>query len=471
MLSPLKVMSRLNLFACVLFVLVLAGTLQANAHSYPEYDTWEPAQLIKDFKAAQKNHDMFIPDAKLNAQQLAKKYGYEWTTHEVTTEDEYILTIVRMKSKTHCPNRKPVILAHGLVDSSDTWQFDLPHQSLSYIMADACYDVFMTNDRGNTYSTKHKRFSNTDPRYWAFSWDESARYEIPAVVEFVLKETHAKSIRAYIGHSQGTSQGFALFSYYKPELVMKIDKFYALAPVMLTTHADIPFLRQIANAADTPMGTFALTKVLGKFLNPLLPRSSLDNKATEVLCGLPGAHGACVNVVAGVLGAVGGSHFNRTRVLMYMTKYPSGTSIQNIEHFAQSTEFKGQPGQFAQYDFLHSRVNQKKYGRPSPHKYNMTNLRIPTMLFSGGIDKLADPKDVSSLVKALEPCVNSKTCDIEHIYLPTYGHADFIWGTAAHKDIYSKIIEDLKHVKPAYERKNLAPVYGTSHGEGAYYIH
>jgi len=43
-------------------------------------------------------------------------------------------------------------------------------QLAAYIMADAGYDVWLSNMRGNIYSNKHQTFdSEKDPEYWKFS--------------------------------------------------------------------------------------------------------------------------------------------------------------------------------------------------------------------------------------------------------------------------------------------------------------
>lgn len=52
---------------------------------------------------------------------MIEHYGYEAETHEVTTEDGYILTVFRCNSKKSTSNRrKVVVIQHGLLDSNDT---------------------------------------------------------------------------------------------------------------------------------------------------------------------------------------------------------------------------------------------------------------------------------------------------------------------------------------------------------------
>jgi lysosomal acid lipase/cholesteryl ester hydrolase len=161
------------------------------------------------------------PDVGLNMTTIVEKRGYKISSHSVVTEDGYILGIFNIPigkqrdTKQKQPQRTaanketvepapstwkedkgddvdreqypPVILQHGLLDSSYTWVNNFENQSLAFILADAGFDVWCTNSRGNTYSRKHVRF---DPdadsaAFWNFTWDDMARYDIPAVIEYV----------------------------------------------------------------------------------------------------------------------------------------------------------------------------------------------------------------------------------------------------------------------------------------------
>ena len=59
-------------------------------------------------------------------------------------------------------------------------------------------DPIIGNNRGNRYSNKHISLSPTDGEYWNFSIDELARYEVPAMINYVLSETGHQQLR-YIG--------------------------------------------------------------------------------------------------------------------------------------------------------------------------------------------------------------------------------------------------------------------------------
>lgn len=83
----------------------------------------------------------------------------------------------------------------------------------AYIFADAGYDVWLPNARGNFYSRKHK---TKDPDlsssgFWDFAWYEIGIYDLPAVIDYVLQETLSPKVYC-IGHSQGTTELIALLA-------------------------------------------------------------------------------------------------------------------------------------------------------------------------------------------------------------------------------------------------------------------
>nr|CAD7603633.1 unnamed protein product [Timema genevievae] len=111
-------------------ILIVALTLCSVTSSWG----WREGSVVSEELFAAAN-----PDTYLTAPELIAKKGYPAETHTVTTEDGYILTLHR-----------------------------IPYGKSAFILADAGYDVWLGNTRGNTYSKKHVSLKSTDKAYWAF---------------------------------------------------------------------------------------------------------------------------------------------------------------------------------------------------------------------------------------------------------------------------------------------------------------
>jgi lysosomal acid lipase/cholesteryl ester hydrolase len=104
-------------------------------------------------------------------------------------------------------NKKPkaaVLLVHGLIDSSDTWIMNGRNNSVAFILADAGYDVWLANCRGNKYSMNHTYLDpSKDFLYWDNTHNFIARFDIPAFIEYAKKESMVPKV-SYIAHSIAT---------------------------------------------------------------------------------------------------------------------------------------------------------------------------------------------------------------------------------------------------------------------------
>ena len=97
------------------------------------------------------------------------------------------------------------IYQHGFLDCCANI-VSSEERSLGLKLVNEGYDLWINNSRGNRYSRDHKLFDVDDdiPRFFDFSFDEMAEFDLPALFDYVLEQTGQQKL-TFIGHSQGTS--------------------------------------------------------------------------------------------------------------------------------------------------------------------------------------------------------------------------------------------------------------------------
>ncbi|GMT22217.1 hypothetical protein PFISCL1PPCAC_13514, partial [Pristionchus fissidentatus] len=164
--------------------------------------------------------------------ELIQRWGYPAERHEVTTQDGYILDFFRIpqgRNGTRAGSRPAILLMHGLLASSTQWIWNLPDQSAAYIYADAGLDVFLANVRGTTYGRRHRTLDPDQQEFWNFSFDEMARYDLPAIIDRALAISGQDQLY-YMGHSQGTLIASLMLAD-RPRYNGKVKSIFMLSPV------------------------------------------------------------------------------------------------------------------------------------------------------------------------------------------------------------------------------------------------
>ena len=171
-----------------------------------------------------KVHRFEDPVKKLN--RVASEEGFNLEAFEVKTLDGYFLTLHRVTRENMTQNAPAIYIQHGLMLSSANF---LVPGGLGFFLAKMGFDVYLGNFRGNIFSQTHENLTRKDAKFWHFSIDDLARFDVPAMINFVLEKSGREQIY-YIGHSMGTTSFLAMISHY-PEMNKKIKEAILLAPV------------------------------------------------------------------------------------------------------------------------------------------------------------------------------------------------------------------------------------------------
>lgn len=182
--------------------------------------------------------------------EICEFHGYGATEHVVSTPDGYMLGIHRIPPPATAKYQGLVYLHHGLLMNSEIWVANaVASNSIALKLADAGYEVWLGNNRGNKYSKKHVRKSPSSREFWNFCLDEFAMYDIPSIVDYILRYTERESL-TYIGFSQGSAQALAALSIH-PELNRKIKLFIALGPAMAPPKVGPRILHSLITASPS----------------------------------------------------------------------------------------------------------------------------------------------------------------------------------------------------------------------------
>ncbi|KAM3955811.1 lipase 3-like [Aphomia sociella] len=368
-------------------------------------------------------------DSLLNFIELTNVYGYKSEEHIVTTKDGYLLKVFRIVRSRNCKGRKrspPVILMHGLLLSSDSWLDAGPSAGLAYLIADACYDLWVANCRGNFYSRSHLQLDpNKHSQFWKFSFDEIGFYDVPATVDYVLKHTGEGKVN-YIGFSQGTST-FLIMCSERPEYCGKVNVLIAIAPASRQTHTRSVLFRLLTNSI------LNLEGVLSKYgVHEIFSRGSIEQEFLAFFCHLNSLSENLCTTGQSMLDSFHPKSVTHQTAQSLFGHFPAGTSVHNMAKYGQimtSENFE---------KFNYGVDNLRVYGSEYPPLYNLSAVTIPVVLIYGKNDGLVDTKDVEWLMAKLPNVVESFL-----VKDPDWNHFDVVYSRYTRVLIFPKVHEYL----------------------------
>ncbi|KAL9925373.1 lipase 3-like [Glossina fuscipes] len=367
-----------------------------------------------------------LEDASLITPKLIRKYGYPSETHTVFTKDGYILEMHRIPKK----GAQPVLLMHGILDTSATWVLMGPKSGLGYVLSDLGYDVWMGNARGNRYSKNHTSLNSDYVEFWDFTFHEMGKYDLPANIDYILANTGYDQLH-YIGHSQGTAVFWVLCSE-QPQYTQKILSMHALAPIAYIADMKSPLFRTLVLFLDFFTAASRMLRITEFMPNTkfLVDHSQLvchDNAMTQEVCS---------NILFLVAG-YNSEQLNKTMLPVMLSHTPSGASIKQLEHFGQLMK----SGHFRKFDRGYLR-NQLEYNRMTPPDYDLSKVKVPVALYYSMNDMLVSTTGVDRLARELPQVIDKYLVPMEQ-----FNHLDFLWAIDVKTLVYNRLIRNLRRVE------------------------
>ncbi|XP_060097267.1 lipase member M-like [Heteronotia binoei] len=366
------------------------------------------------------------PEAFMNISEIIQYEHYPNEEYEVLTDDGYYLTVNRIPyGRENSDNKGPkpaVLVLPGILTSTATWVLNTPNNSLGFVLADAGFDVWLANNRGSRWCKKHLRLSMDQEEFWDFSFHEMGMNDLPAIINFILAKTGQQQI-FYIGYSQSATIALIAFSA-MPQLAQKIKILFALGPVYLLQNNKSPF----GKFAYTPAGL--MKTVLGKKQYCILPNNGLREFAVK-LCNKGFWDKICSKVLF-MAGGIGQNNVNTSRMDVYAAHLPGCTSLKNMIHWSQVIQSESLK------PFDYDSKNVDKYNQTIPPSYKVKDMKVPTVVWSGGKDIMASPKDIEVLLSVLGNVIYYRQ-------VPHWMHYDFVFGLDARQQVYDDLVKMIKH--------------------------
>ncbi|NXI06141.1 LIPM Lipase, partial [Pachycephala philippinensis] len=348
-------------------------------------------------------------------------HGYLSEEYEVMTEDGYFLSLNRIPCGRGDPgcsgSRPPVLIAHGFSQDGGDWVDNFPDNSLAFILADAGYDVWIGNNRGNSWSRRHLNLSLDSEQFWDFSFHEMAMYDLPAMVDFILMQNEREWL-FYVGHAQGSALGFIAFSSL-PHLAKKIRLFLALAPLHTLHHVRGPVLR------STFLPDVVLKEMFGTRELVLVGRKEKLLLVERCSRRLPAE--LCATDIF-FIGGFDRKNLNISRLDVYLSHFPDYTSVKNLLHWGQTAK----TGMFKQFDY--GPRNREKYSQPRPPVYRIEAMEVPVAVWSGGHDWVAPIEETRHVLARLSNVIYQE-------HFPDWNHFDHHWGMDAPQRVYRVMVD------------------------------
>lgn len=301
-----------------------------------------------------------------------------------------------------------MILCHGLGANHYNLDWDPPY-GLAQALAARGRDVWVISLRGHHESDRPSFFNDLR---WGFSFDDYLRFDVPAVIEYVLEATGTQKVQ-WVGHSMGGILAYALGG---SELERRLAG-GVVAIASPSTYSNQPYLRRLAKlgvllAGSTRIRQGILTQMIAPFTGFFEPPFS---------------------------------------ELVVANRSMEGKVVRRLQAWAFEDISAGVIRQFA--DWVENDAF-RSLDRKVDYREAMAAFQAPVLLVAGSKDKMAPPACVEEASRVLAS--DDKTLVFlgkAHGSAVDYGHGDLLLGKGAPAEVYPLVAEWLEERASASVRE------------------
>lgn len=319
-------------------------------------------------------------------------------TLQVPTADGWHVALRHFPASRHIPPRRhPVILCHGIMSNTYTWDLD-DEVSLAAWLQRRGFDVYALDLRGGGAAQRPGFFEG---RGYTYSVDDYVKYDVPAAIEAVSARSGGRPVH-WVGHSMG---GIVMYGWLPDGEQARVRSLTAVGvPAVLPHH--VPLLTD--GGALLP---------LAELLFDELPAGTL------ALLGAPWADQQAVRPL---------------HILWNYDNLRPGSARVMAAHGTSNL-----PARVVR-QFFDSLVAGRLQSADGAHDYTaaMSAITVPTLLIGGTLDHLAPPYSVMRAWRAIGSEIKRITIlGRANGAAADYGHVDLTIGAAAPRDVFPLIFD------------------------------
>jgi lysosomal acid lipase/cholesteryl ester hydrolase len=355
--------------------------------------------------------------ALTNYKEFIERFGHNLEENEVTTEDGYILNLWHLIPNFSVNPEKVIFLQPGFA-STGICYFSIKKKSLAYLLQEKGYDVWIGNNRGSKFSSKHvsKNPKDVNGDFWEFSLDDFAKYDITAEINYIKKRTGAKKVH-FVGYSEGSTLLLMLYMDNPQFVESSINKFISIATVPNLLSIPVSISESIDKICDYLEIAEPFTKAfqISDSIRTTLVKSVKSNPKYFVKKFKED-----------------GSITNKTdseAIAFFLSHYPTDTSIYHLYQWEKIQEEK---------KLVHYNVHSKEKDKFREYDLNvLKNWKIKTFVTRSKCDNFSPYNEVTEFYN------NIKNKSLITFFDSDYAHLDYGLAKSAYKDIYIPIVNYL----------------------------